>query len=113
MLKKLFARLIWAPVGFAAVVFLVANRHMVRISFDPFTTREPFLEAPLWVWLMLMLLAGFFIGAAAMWTSGRDARRRAHADRQEVKKLQRELAKAQASQAANDPDGSVPLLKAS
>ncbi len=74
-------------------VFLVANRKPVAISLDPVSVANPVISspaAPLWVWLALFLLIGFFLGATGMWMSGRTKRERARVDRQAVKELRRE-----------------------
>jgi hypothetical protein len=92
-MKKLVSRLIWFPVGALIVLFFVANRQPVAVSFDPLSTDHPALATRplfLWVWLLLALLIGVFIGAAGMWTSGRPARRRARAEHRELKALKRE-----------------------
>jgi hypothetical protein len=94
-MKKLLSRLIWLPLGFLLVMFLVANRKPVAISFDPLSVDHPAVATPalpLWIWLILALLAGFFAGAAGMWMSGRPKRRRARAERRELRALKREHA---------------------
>ena len=113
MVKKLFARLIWIPLGLGAIVFLVANRQPVAVSLDPFSTDAPVVASPalpLWVWLMMMLLVGFFLGAATMWTSARGQRRKARADRKELNKLKRDGSQPAPSPANGD---NLPVLKAS
>ena len=114
-MKKLLSRLIWAPVGLLLVTFLVANRHAVPLSFDPFNTSNPTVATPalpLWVWLMLMLLIGYFLGALTNWVSGREKRLRARAERKELHTLRREVE----TNAASNPGPSgenLPVLKAS
>ena len=90
---KLISRLVWIPVGAALVVFLVANRHPVALSFDPISVNKPALttwDMPLWVWLVLFLLIGFAMGSVGMWLSGRPGRIQAAADRRALKELRRE-----------------------
>ena len=110
-MKKLLARLVWFPLGFVVVVFLVANRRPVAISLDPLSVDNPAIAtppAPLWVWLSLALLAGVFAGASGMWLSGRDARAKARATQREAAALKKELAAMKAA----DPE-IAPQLKAS
>src|SRR5947208_413300 len=40
-MRKFFTALIVIPLGLLFVVFAVANRHFVTVSFDPFNTRDP------------------------------------------------------------------------
>ncbi len=90
---KLIKRLIWAPAGLVFVVFLAANRQLVAVSLDPFSTDEPVLQTPaiwLWFWLTLFLLIGFFLGVFATWVSARDKRLQAMQDRRALKELERE-----------------------
>lgn len=94
-MKKLVSRLIWIPAGAVLVVFLVANRRMTPLSLDPFNAESPALATPalpLWVWLALALLLGVAAGAAGMWMSGSEMRKRARDDRRELKALKHELA---------------------
>lgn len=94
-LKRWLARLVWAPLGLVLVVFLVANRVPIAVSLDPISTERPALATPplpLWVWLVIAMLIGFFTGVCAMWVSARDARLRARAADRELKALKRELA---------------------
>lgn len=86
-MKKIVRWLVTIPAGAALVVFLVANRAPVALSLDPLSPSAPALATPalpLWIWLVLFLLSGVGLGAAAMWASGVDARRRARADRLEL-----------------------------
>ena len=87
-MKKFLGRVIVWPLGAVAVVFLVANRQEVVLSLDPFNASNPAIATapmPLWVWLSLALLFGFFLGVIGMWRSGGTKRR-------ELSVLQRENA---------------------
>lgn len=110
-MKKVLGWLLWFPLGLALVWFLVANRQPVAISFDPVSIENPAVASPplpLWLWLTLALLCGFFLGAAGMWISTRPARRKAHAEIQELKALRR----AAAERAASQPGDSLPTIEA-
>ncbi|MEK7265081.1 MAG: LapA family protein [Pseudomonadota bacterium] len=94
-MKKFLRWVVFIPVGALIVLFLIANRQPVALSLDPFSTESPALATPpvfLWVWLILSVLIGFFIGAAGMWMSGRELRIRAKADRLELKSLKKAAA---------------------
>ena len=49
-MRKLVTALVLVPLGIVIVMFAVANREIVTISFDPFDTRNPALalQAPLY-----------------------------------------------------------------
>jgi len=124
-MKKWFARLFWVPLLVVAVFFLVANRQMVAISLDPFSTEAPALTTiamPLWSWLMMMMFIGFAAGGAGMWFSGRSRRQVARAEHRELKILRKELAAAAMAAPApapgakagiSDPKNDLPLLETS
>ncbi|NNL88986.1 MAG: LapA family protein [Marinicaulis sp.] len=111
-IKKWLFRILWIPVLVIAVLFLIANREPVSISLDPISAAAPSLTTmalPLWAWLYFMLFLGFAVGAVAMWTSGRDGRIKARAERRELKSLRadyeavsRELASLKNSPATSD-----------
>lgn len=93
-MKKLLRWVVFIPVGAALVLFLVANRAPVALSFDPISTASPAIATPalpLWLWLVLALLIGLACGAAGMWVSDRELRIRAKADRLELKALKKSL----------------------
>lgn len=112
-MKKLLSRLIWVPVGLALVFFLLANRRLVAVSLDPFNVENPTLATPalpFWVWLMTMLLIGFFLGSATMWMSEGGKRRQMRAQRRELQDIKKEQSRAEAAAATGD---NLPVLKAS
>lgn len=116
-MRKWLFRLIWIPALVVAVLFLVANRQPVAVSFDPFSADSPALTTPalpLWAWLVAMLFAGVGAGALGMWMSARPKRHRAHAERRELKALRKELAETQAKLRAAEAGGGEagpPLLE--
>lgn len=91
-MKKFFRWALWFPAGALLALFLIANRNPVALSLDPVSESAPAFSTPalpLWFWLVLFLLAGFGLGAFGMWLSGGDFRRRAKADRLELRALKR------------------------
>lgn len=105
-MKKILRWAVFIPIGALLVVFLIANREPVALSLDPFSTESPAIATPpifLWVWLVLALLAGFFLGALGMWMSGRELRIRAKADRLELKALKKAAADATAKRDSDPP----------
>ncbi len=91
-MKKLLRWIVWIPVGAMLVLFLIANRTPIALSFDPLSSTSPSVATPalpLWLWLVVTLLVGFLLGAAGMWMSDRELRIRAKADRLELKALKK------------------------
>ncbi len=69
-----FSYIVSVPLAILLVVFAVANRASMTISFWPLPWS---LALPGFMALFIALLIGFFAGAAAVWLSGGKARRRA------------------------------------
>ncbi len=105
-------RVLFWVVTIAAAIFLipfaVANREPVSLGLWPL----PFLiEVPLYLLVLLVLLAGFVIGATATWIAGRRVRRELRRRRRRVEALERELAET-TSQLANRPERAGSGLRA-
>ena len=81
----------WAATLVAALLlipFALSNREPVTLRLWPL----PFLiDLPLYLLVLLLLFAGFIIGAAAMWIAGRRVRRELRRRRRRVEALEREL----------------------
>ena len=87
---RLIGWLIGAPLAAAAAVFAVANRTAVVADLWPLPWT---VEAPLYLFVLLALLAGFLAGAAGAWASSLAARRRVRAAaRAEIEAARREAA---------------------
>ncbi len=69
MLRRIVAAIILVPLAIIIVVFAVANRQEVTVSFDPFGGNEPALSrsVPLFVLILGLLIAGVIIGGIAAW----------------------------------------------
>lgn len=83
----------WAialPLVVLAVVFAVANRQWVTVSFDPLATPpRVFTELPLWALFFAGILPGLIVGWGACWLAQGKWRRHA---RQAQKELARHVA---------------------
>lgn len=93
------------------VAFLVANRGLVWISFDPFSVDDPALafEMPLWAGLSATMVVGVILGALGMWISSSRLRARAAERRAEIARLERELQAARSRPVPPvDPEDKVP-----
>src|ERR1700730_8647331 len=84
VMRKLFTGLVLIPLGLIFVVFAVANRHLVTVSFDPFNSADPSVSVrlPLFVLIIAVAILGVVAGApargrcaAGALPTGRSARR--------------------------------------
>ncbi len=69
-MRTLFRLLVVLPVAIIIVLFAVANRHLVMVSFDPFPgndIRGPQLTAPLFLLLFLTGALGVLAGGMVVW----------------------------------------------
>jgi uncharacterized integral membrane protein len=91
--------LILVPLGLFLLVFAVANRHLVTVSFDPFNSSDPALGVtlPLFVVLILTTIVGVICGSAAVWFGQRHWRRAARQSQAEGRDLRAELQRNRAS----------------
>jgi uncharacterized integral membrane protein len=92
---KLIKFIILAPIAVLLLVFAFANRQIVSISFDPFVSDDTpafALTAPLFLVLILTLIAGVIVGGAAVWLSQGRFRRAARQNRAEVDRLRERVA---------------------
>ncbi len=102
MRKFLITWLILIPLGLIFVVFAVANRHFVTVSFDPFNSNAPSLSTNVrlfWV-IFAAAILGVIAGGSATWFSQRRwrrAARRHEADARVVRAQFEDLRTAQAA----------------
>ena len=85
--------LIIMPLAIVIVVFAVANRQSVTVSFDPFALTSPAYAAtlPLFVLIFVLVILGVLIGGAAVWIGQIRWRRTARKLDGEVRSLHQEL----------------------
>ena len=78
-MRKFFTGLMLIPLGVIFVVFAVANRHAVTVSFDPFNSTDPSLgvRLPLFVVIIAVAILGVVAGGTATWFRQRQWRRAA------------------------------------
>jgi uncharacterized integral membrane protein len=100
MLRKIVTALILLPIMALVVLFAVANRSAVTVSLDPFAGQPPMFAAsiPLFVLLLVVLIAGVIVGGISSWLRQSRWRRRARrlagelkAARAEAETLRRQL----------------------
>ena len=94
MLRKIVAAVILIPLAIVIIAFAVANRQIVTVSLDPFSSEHPAssLTLPLFVLITALLIAGVVIGGVAAWLRQARWRRVARRLEREVATLRGEVA---------------------
>jgi uncharacterized integral membrane protein len=79
VMRKFVRAMVLIPLGLIFVVFAVANRHLVTVSFDPFNSADPSvsLRLPLFVVIIAVAILGVVAGGSATWFRQRHWRRAA------------------------------------
>jgi uncharacterized integral membrane protein len=93
MLRKVLTIVIVVPLAILIIAFAVANRQLVTISFDPFSSAEPAYAAklPLFALIFALVILGVIIGGIATWLRQASWRRTARALDADVRILHQEL----------------------
>ncbi|MEA2868297.1 MAG: hypothetical protein QOE39_3012 [Bradyrhizobium sp.] len=106
-MRKFLTALVLIPLGLIFVVFAVANRHFVTVSFDPFNSSDPSVAVrlPLFVVIILVAIAGVLVGGCATWLRQRHWRRAARQHEAEARQARAQLAALRADAAA--PQGAL------
>jgi uncharacterized integral membrane protein len=92
-MRKLIAILFLAPIAIILVMFAVANREIVTVSFDPFDTAHPAwaLNTPLYLLIFALVGLGVLVGGTAAWLRQRKWRARARRAEAEARDLRAQL----------------------
>ena len=93
-MRKFFTALVLIPLGLVFVVFAVANRHPVTVSFDPFNSTDPSVgfTLPLFVVIIAVAIAGVLAGGSATWFRQRRWRRAARQHEADAREARAQLA---------------------
>lgn len=93
MLRKIAFWLILVPLAILILMFAVANREIVTISFDPFSETAPAaaVRVPLFVLIFVLVIVGVIIGGVAAWLRQSGYRRAARSRDADVTALRREI----------------------
>jgi uncharacterized integral membrane protein len=106
VMRKFFTGLVLIPLGLIFIVFAVANRHLVTVSFDPFNSSNPSfgVTLPLFVVIIVVAILGVVAGGSATWLRQRHWRRAARQHEAEVLQARAQLAdlRSQAAAARSD-----------
>src|SRR5258708_29259519 len=92
-MRKFLTALIVVPLGLLFVVFAVANRHFVTVSFDPFNTRDPSVGVtmPLFAVIIVVAILGVVAGGTATWFRQRHWRRAARQSEADARRAPAQL----------------------
>ena len=93
-MRKLLTALLVIPLGLLFVVFAVANRHFVTVSFDPFNSRDPSVGVtmPLFAVIIVVAILGVAAGGIATWFRQRHWRRAARQHEADARQARTQLA---------------------
>ena len=93
-MRKFFTALVVIPLGLIFIVFAVANRHFVTVSFDPFNSADPAVAVtlPLFVVIVAVAILGVAAGGMATWFRQRHWRRAARQHEADARRARAEAA---------------------
>ena len=111
-MRKFFTALVLIPLGLVFVVFAVANRHLVTVSFDPFNSTDPSIaiRMPLFVVIIAALILGVLAGGLATWFGQRRWRRGARQHEADARELRAQLADWRANALSQQRDTPPPTI---
>jgi uncharacterized integral membrane protein len=112
VMRKFFSALVAVPLGLILVVFAVANRHLVTVSFDPFNSSDPSIAVrlPLFVVIIAIAILGVIAGGVATWFRQRRWRRAARQHEADARAARAQLADLQAATARISAPAPFPAL---
>ena len=92
-MRKFLSGLMLIPLGVLFVVFAVANRHLVTVSFDPFNSSDPTVGVtmPLFVVIIAVAILGVVAGGMATWFRQRHWRRAARQYEADARQARQQL----------------------
>lgn len=105
-MRKFLSAVVLFPLAIIFVIFAVANRHLVTLSFDPFNSRDPSVgvSLPLFVVIIAVAILGVIAGGAATWFRQRHWRRAAKQHQAEANEARTQLADLRASAMSARPE---------
>jgi uncharacterized integral membrane protein len=98
VMRKFLTGVVLIPLGLIFIVFAVANRHWVTVSFDPFNSSDPSVAVtlPLFVVIIAVAIAGVVAGGSATWFRQRHWRRAARQHEADARQARAQLAELRA-----------------
>jgi len=93
-MRKFLTALLVIPLGIFFVIFAVANRHLVTVSFDPFNSTTPTIAItlPLFAVIIAVAMLGVLSGGMATWFRQSRFRRAARQHEAEARQARTQLA---------------------
>jgi uncharacterized integral membrane protein len=106
VMRKFFTALVVIPLGLIFIVFAVANRHWVTVSFDPLNSADPAVavKLPLFVLIIVVAILGVIAGGSATWFRQRRWRRAARQQEADARQAKAEVANLRAAATASRGD---------
>jgi uncharacterized integral membrane protein len=90
-MKRALQLVVLVPLAVIGLALAVANRHDVRVSFDPFSSDQTGeIQAPLFVVLILAVMFGVLLGSLATWFAQGKHRRALREQRAEAARVRDE-----------------------
>jgi uncharacterized integral membrane protein len=110
-MRKFLSAVILIPLGLIFIVFAVANRHFVTVSFDPFDSTNPAIQfsLPLFVLIIAVAIVGVIAGGCATWFGQRRWRRAARRHEADARAAKAQLAELRAATLASSRTESARL----
>jgi uncharacterized integral membrane protein len=110
-MRKIVTAFVLVPLAVVIVMFAVANREIITVSFDPFDSAKPAVafRMPLFILIFVLVGVGVLIGGMAAWLRQHKWRVRARRAEADVRRLRTEL-DAQRSIAPPVRDAQPPLV---
>ena len=110
-MRNFIAAFVLIPLAVVIVMFAVANREVITVSFDPFDSANPAfaVKMPLFILIFVLIGLGVLIGGIAAWLKQHKWRVRARRSEADVRRLRTEL-DAERSRAAAPPAREAPPL---
>jgi uncharacterized integral membrane protein len=102
VMRKFFTTLLVIVLGLFFVIFAIANRHLVTVSFDPFNSTTPTvaITLPLFLVLIIVAILGVIAGGMATWFRQHHWRRAARQHEADARQARTELADLRATLAS-------------
>src|SRR5947208_4597893 len=114
VMRKFVNALVVIPLGLIFVIFAVANRHLVTVSFDPFNSTTPVVAVtlPLFVMIIAVGIIGVAAGGMATWFRQGRWRRAARQHEADARQARAQLADLRAKASPNASFGEQQRLPA-
>ena len=92
-MRKIVTAVVLIPLGIVIVMFAVANREIITVSFDPFDSANPAsaVRMPLFILIFVLVGLGILIGGIAAWLKQHKWRARARRAEADLRRLRAEL----------------------